>query len=106
MSIDLEAIEAQFNRATPVEFVVLAGRYLPVLFMECKRQAEQLSSVTAERDAAVECINVTEDRLTRIADAAEYVKPNTGIWHTVHIALYEIKQWRGAGKEQNNESLS
>jgi len=52
-------------------------------------------AVTAERDAAVECIGVAEDRLSRISQATDYVKLNTGLWHTVHIALDEIKKWRG-----------
>lgn len=49
----------------------------------------------AERDAAVSCIDDLESYLAVMEGATEYVKPGTGIWHTIGISLDRIKEWRG-----------
>lgn len=50
---------------------------------------EQLQAQNGAMRAALE---QAESRLKVIEQATEYIKPNTGVWHTVGIALDEIHE--------------
>ncbi len=63
-------------------------------------QAQLAESQRRER-AAVELIGKVSQAVEVAFNATDYVKPNTGIWHTLGLALDWIKAWRGpqeAGK--------
>jgi len=51
---------------------------------------EQLQAQAARMREALE---IAESRFKVIEQATEYVKPGTGVWHTVGIALQEIQQF-------------
>lgn len=132
MSIDLEAISARAEAATPVVFIGVPMRKENIEFFEhakddmtallaeaerltaeneamqsAVRQAEeldeQLASVTAERDAAVE--DLRKNR-ARKCDCCAYAGRSER-WPCVDcqssISNYgDGWKWRGAGKEQND----
>jgi hypothetical protein len=60
----------------------------------------QLVASQRRADAAVELIGKVSQAVEVAFNATDYVKPNTGIWHTLGLALDWIKAWRGqqAGK--------
>ena len=61
----------------------------------------QLAASQRRADAAVELIGKVSQAVEVAFNATDYVKPNTGIWHTLGLALDWIKAWRGpqeAGK--------
>ena len=62
---------------------------------------EELEQVKAELGAAVECIDQTENYLKTLERATEYIKPGTGVWHTVLKAINGVQDWRR--KEGDNE---
>ncbi len=55
---------------------------------------KELEQVKKERDAAVECINQIENYLRALESATDYIKPGTGVWHTVGKALHDVQKWR------------
>lgn len=60
-----------------------------------------LSASRRRERAAVELIGKVSQAVEVAFNATDYVKPNTGIWHTLGLALDWIKAWRGpqeAGK--------
>lgn len=80
----------------------------PVICREChEKMKKELSAVTRERDAAVELIWKLERCLNVLDAATEYIKPNTGVWHTTGIALDAIKHWHDTQEagEDTNENL-
>jgi chromosome segregation ATPase len=72
---------------------------------EIKRQDEKIARLTEERDesqrrekAAADMINRLEKDITVISGASDYIKPGTGVWHTIGIMLQAIENWRDVGE--------
>lgn len=63
----------------------------------CDGDALKACAEEAERraDAAVELVNRLEQALRVVFGATDYIKPNTGVWHTTGLALDWITEWRG-----------
>lgn len=70
-------------------------------FKRRRKAEEELEQVKAELGAAVECIDQTENYLKTLERATEYIKPGTGVWHTVLKAINGVQDWRR--KEGDNE---
>ncbi len=73
----------------------VAAQYAKVLVEVIDELQEQLAESQSREQAAVELIGKLEDVLLTTLGATEYVKPNTGIWHTICIGLDWIGNWRG-----------
>lgn len=56
---------------------------------------DEVERLTKELKMAVETIESLEHYLGVIAGSA-YIKPGTGVWHTVGLAIDAIKTWRFA----------
>jgi len=68
----------------------------------CQRAEAQLAQSQRRERAAVDLIGKVLQSVEVAFNATDYVKPNTGIWHTLGLALDWIKAWRGlqvTGKE-------
>ena len=101
MSIDLEAIRARAEAATPVVFIGVQMRKenieffehakddMTALLAEVERQAAEIAAVTAERDAARE----------RLCYTCNNGNPGAGIKHS---ASCDICPWRGQKGEAND----
>ena len=68
-------------------------------YVALRRWIESAETALAEarrRERAAESlIGNLEKALFAIFGAREYVKPNTGVWHSAGVALGWIKDWRG-----------
>lgn len=67
----------------------------------CYRIEAQLAASQRRERAAVELIDKVSQAVEVAFNATDYVKPNTGIWHTLGLAHDWINAWRGpqeAGK--------
>jgi len=86
-------------RTENADFIAHAREDIPALLTGVDRLTAELQTVKAERDGAVECISELERYLKVLDGATYYVKPNTGIWHTIGVALQTIQKWRGRSKQ-------
>lgn len=82
------------------ELVALSWQDIPDLLEEVMRLQAELSD-------ANKCITKLERYLSVISEASEYIKPNTGVWHTVGIALEAVQKWRGiSGLEDKDGTIN
>ncbi len=58
----------------------------------------QLAESQRREQAAANLINRLGKDINTISRATEYIKPGTGVWHTVGIMFQAIENWRGQRK--------
>jgi len=78
----------QAQELTKFELEQLKIKYVKVN----KFEQSQCAKLLAQNGAMREALKRAESLLKTIEQATEYIKPGTGVWHTVGIALQEIHE--------------
>lgn len=103
----LDEIIEYYRKAGPIEFPTVFGIYIALKELKQIRATgltpEEISTLKARLDAAEECIGFIHGYLQTIQNATDYIKPGTGVWHTVGVALERIAEWRGLSEVINEK---
>ena len=65
--------------------------------------SRQLAEIRRREEAAEDLINRLEKDINTISRATKYIKPETGVWHTLGIMLQAIENWRGQGRGDTSQ---